>query len=106
MSNKVETWAVAWDTPPMAETAELASNTTRAGSPSDPRLELDRLLLAARRARVEILAENARIVEQASLQGRADAFASVTGLTSLERGAAELADLIAELEGRTEGRGS
>lgn len=87
----------------MAETDELASQGTRSDSLSEPRLEIDRLLLAARRARVEILAENARMVEQASLQGRADAFASVTGLTSLERGAAELAELIAELEGRSEG---
>jgi hypothetical protein len=87
----------------MAETDELALQGTRSDSLSEPRLEIDRLLLAARRARVEILAENARMVEQASLQGRADAFASVTGLTSLERGAAELAELIAELEGRSEG---
>ncbi len=103
MGDEVETGAVAWDTLSMAETGELVSQGTRSDSPSNPRLEIDRLLLAARRARVEILADNARMVEQASLQGRADAFASVTGLTSLERGAAELAELIAELEGRSEG---
>jgi len=82
--------------PQVAETAGCAG----AGADAD----IDRLLTAARQAQAAMVETNARMIELAVQQGRADAFASVTGSTSLERGAAELAALIAELEGRSGAR--
>jgi hypothetical protein len=81
--------------------AEIAA-CSGAGASADS--DIDRLLTAARRTQASMIETNARMVELAAQQGRADAFASVTGSTSLERGASELAALIAELEGRSGAR--
>ncbi|MBM4009678.1 MAG: hypothetical protein FJ285_08815 [Planctomycetes bacterium] len=88
----------------MAESVGLERPPQGAKRMADADAEIDRLLVAARQAKAAMVEANARMIELATQQGRADAFASVTGSTSLERGATELAALIAELEGRSGGR--
>ena len=88
----------------MAESVGLERPPHGMKGADDADAEIDRLLIAARRAKASMVEANARMIELATQQGRADAFASVTGSTSLERGATELTALIAELEGRSGGR--